>query len=228
MKSQLFGIEPTDPLTLVIAAGTLALVGLLAGYIPARRAAKRPAGPGAAVRIGQPSGRPVGQQRCGHARSMAAVFCPARFRVARPSPKPPIRPPAFRWWSPSAARRIISNLRYDADVLDPGEGGGAASTGTNTMRFSLGDTQRAARDRLRDQPRARQERRRPTASRRRFEFVNGHIVVPAAALSDRRRTRSRSSSRPATRRSTAIPISSTRCSCRRARTWRSRCSINRI
>jgi predicted permease len=39
VKSQLFGIQPTDPLTLVIAATALALVALLAGYIPARRAA---------------------------------------------------------------------------------------------------------------------------------------------------------------------------------------------
>jgi ABC-type antimicrobial peptide transport system permease subunit len=39
VKSRLFGIEPTDPLTLVVAAGTLAAVGLLAGYIPAQRAA---------------------------------------------------------------------------------------------------------------------------------------------------------------------------------------------
>jgi predicted permease len=39
VRSQLFGIEPTDPVTLSIAASTLALVGLLAGYLPARRAA---------------------------------------------------------------------------------------------------------------------------------------------------------------------------------------------
>jgi predicted permease len=39
VRAQLFGIAPTDPLTLAIAATTLALVGLLAGYIPARRAA---------------------------------------------------------------------------------------------------------------------------------------------------------------------------------------------
>jgi predicted permease len=39
VRSQLFGIEPTDPLTLTIAAVSLAAVGLLAGYIPARRAA---------------------------------------------------------------------------------------------------------------------------------------------------------------------------------------------
>lgn len=39
VRSQLFGIEPTDPLTLTIAAVALAVVGLLAGYIPARRAA---------------------------------------------------------------------------------------------------------------------------------------------------------------------------------------------
>ena len=39
VRSQLFGIEPTDPVTLAIAASTLALVGLVAGYLPARRAA---------------------------------------------------------------------------------------------------------------------------------------------------------------------------------------------
>jgi len=39
VRSQLFGIEPTDPLTMAIAATTLTLVGLLAGYLPARRAA---------------------------------------------------------------------------------------------------------------------------------------------------------------------------------------------
>lgn len=40
VRSQLFGIEPSDPLTLGVAAGTLALVALMAGYIPARRAAR--------------------------------------------------------------------------------------------------------------------------------------------------------------------------------------------
>ena len=39
VRSQLYGIEPSDPLTLAIAAVTLGLVGLFAGYIPARRAA---------------------------------------------------------------------------------------------------------------------------------------------------------------------------------------------
>jgi ABC-type antimicrobial peptide transport system permease subunit len=39
VRSQLFGIEPSDPLTLTIAAVSLAGVALLAGYIPARRAA---------------------------------------------------------------------------------------------------------------------------------------------------------------------------------------------
>jgi predicted permease len=39
VRSQLYGIEPSDPLTLTIAAATLALVGLFAGYLPARRAA---------------------------------------------------------------------------------------------------------------------------------------------------------------------------------------------
>ena len=39
VQSQLYGIEPTDPATLTIAALTLTLVGLFAGYLPARRAA---------------------------------------------------------------------------------------------------------------------------------------------------------------------------------------------
>ena len=40
VRSQLFGIEPTDPVTITIAATALTLVALLAGYIPARRAAR--------------------------------------------------------------------------------------------------------------------------------------------------------------------------------------------
>ena len=39
VRSQLFGIEPSDPMTLTIAAVSLAVVALFAGYIPARRAA---------------------------------------------------------------------------------------------------------------------------------------------------------------------------------------------
>jgi predicted permease len=40
VRSQLYGIEPSDPMTLIIAAATLGAVGLFAGYIPARRAAR--------------------------------------------------------------------------------------------------------------------------------------------------------------------------------------------
>jgi predicted permease len=40
VRSQLFGISPADPLTMSVAAGALALVALLAGYIPARRASR--------------------------------------------------------------------------------------------------------------------------------------------------------------------------------------------
>jgi predicted permease len=39
VQSQLYGIEPSDPITLIVAATALAAVGLFAGYIPARRAA---------------------------------------------------------------------------------------------------------------------------------------------------------------------------------------------
>jgi predicted permease len=38
--NQLYGISPNDPLTIVAAASGLALVALLAGYIPARRATR--------------------------------------------------------------------------------------------------------------------------------------------------------------------------------------------
>jgi predicted permease len=38
VQSQLFGLSPTDPITLATAAFTLTLVALFAGYIPARRA----------------------------------------------------------------------------------------------------------------------------------------------------------------------------------------------
>jgi putative ABC transport system permease protein len=38
LKSQLFGLSTTDPLTFVAAALFLALVGLIAAYFPARRA----------------------------------------------------------------------------------------------------------------------------------------------------------------------------------------------
>jgi predicted permease len=40
VSSQLYGITPNDPVTIVGAAGILAAVALLAGYIPARRATR--------------------------------------------------------------------------------------------------------------------------------------------------------------------------------------------
>ena len=40
LRSQLFGLEPNDPLTLAIATAAMAGVALLAGYIPADRAAR--------------------------------------------------------------------------------------------------------------------------------------------------------------------------------------------
>jgi ABC-type antimicrobial peptide transport system permease subunit len=40
VRSQLFGLEPTDPLTIAIATFTMAAVALTAGYLPAERAAR--------------------------------------------------------------------------------------------------------------------------------------------------------------------------------------------
>jgi putative ABC transport system permease protein len=40
MESLLFGVRPTDPLTLIVIAGALMCVALLACWIPARRATK--------------------------------------------------------------------------------------------------------------------------------------------------------------------------------------------
>ena len=40
LEKQLFGLPPNDPLTLAIGTGTMALVALLAGFVPAQRAAR--------------------------------------------------------------------------------------------------------------------------------------------------------------------------------------------
>ena len=40
VTKQLFGLSPTDPYTLIFAAGLLVLVAMLAGYLPARRASR--------------------------------------------------------------------------------------------------------------------------------------------------------------------------------------------
>jgi ABC-type antimicrobial peptide transport system permease subunit len=39
VASLLYGLEPRDPMTLIAASVTLAMVGALAGWLPARRAA---------------------------------------------------------------------------------------------------------------------------------------------------------------------------------------------
>jgi ABC-type lipoprotein release transport system permease subunit len=38
VKSQLYGIQPNDAMTIIAATLGIALVALLAGYVPARRA----------------------------------------------------------------------------------------------------------------------------------------------------------------------------------------------
>jgi len=40
VRSQLYGLTPNDPLTIAAATATLAAIALLAGYLPARRAAR--------------------------------------------------------------------------------------------------------------------------------------------------------------------------------------------
>jgi putative ABC transport system permease protein len=40
MRSLLFGVRPSDPLTFVVIAATLTVVALAASYVPARRAAR--------------------------------------------------------------------------------------------------------------------------------------------------------------------------------------------
>jgi ABC-type antimicrobial peptide transport system permease subunit len=40
ISNQLFGLTPSDPLTLISAAVVLSVVALLAGYVPARKASR--------------------------------------------------------------------------------------------------------------------------------------------------------------------------------------------
>jgi hypothetical protein len=40
VASFLYGVKSNDPMTLIFAAGTLALVGAFTGYLPARRASR--------------------------------------------------------------------------------------------------------------------------------------------------------------------------------------------
>ena len=40
MRGLLFGVAPSDPLTLAVVAGIMVLIGVLAGWVPALRAAR--------------------------------------------------------------------------------------------------------------------------------------------------------------------------------------------
>jgi len=40
VSNQLFGLNPSDPVTLITAAVVLSVVALLAGYVPARKASR--------------------------------------------------------------------------------------------------------------------------------------------------------------------------------------------
>jgi ABC-type antimicrobial peptide transport system permease subunit len=40
IRNLLFGLEPTDPSTILVATGVLVLVAAVAGYLPARRASR--------------------------------------------------------------------------------------------------------------------------------------------------------------------------------------------
>jgi putative ABC transport system permease protein len=40
LSSLLYGVTPTDPVTLVLVSGILTIVALVASYLPARRAAR--------------------------------------------------------------------------------------------------------------------------------------------------------------------------------------------
>jgi len=40
VESLVFGLKPHDPVTVIVAAGILLVIGLVAGYLPARRASR--------------------------------------------------------------------------------------------------------------------------------------------------------------------------------------------
>jgi len=40
VESLIFGLKPHDPVTIALAVAVLGLIGLIAGYLPARRAAR--------------------------------------------------------------------------------------------------------------------------------------------------------------------------------------------
>ena len=116
----------------------------------------------------------------------------------------------------------ISDLRYDLALTFP-KPLTEPITGTTRIGFDLDRQPRSARHRLRDQPRAREERSANGATPP-STWTNGHIVVPGRRAEDRREPDRRSRSSPGDASlNRSAGFSSTRCSCRRGRTWRFPC-----
>jgi hypothetical protein len=127
-----------------------------------------------------------------------------------------------------AARRAatISGLRYELSLSIP-DSLGSPLTGIIVVRFQLKEASSPLVfdfETSREHVKSVETNGKPAA----FDYLNGHIVVPAESLAQLAPTRSASHSTPATPRSTAAPTFSTPSSFPRGRGWPSRCSISPI
>ena len=159
---------------------------------------ERAAGAGAAVRVDGPRIRHSVRilSRSPIARSQIAIpdrlinnwACAFVFvgrvpdaAVPWPRRRPPTPAPGIPLDVADASAARISDLRYDLRLNVP-EAGDDADRGDDGDRVRSDDGGGSARHRLRDQPRAREAASTANGSRRAFTWINGHIVVPAAAL----------------------------------------------